>query len=137
MPLTTEMFPSKYVSTPDLKGRPVTMKISHVVLEDMGDGEKKWVLYFIRAEKGLVLNIINTQSIAQLHGENTDLWVDKVVQLYPTTTEMKGKIVPCIRIQAPPPAVAAAVPAPTPPPNTAPVGGDLDGGGDLDDQIPF
>ncbi len=133
MPLISEMFPSKYVSTPDLKGRPVTMTISHVVLEEVTEGKpKEWVLYFIRAEKGMVLKPVNTQSIADMLGEDTNFWADKQIQLYPTTTEFRGKIVPCIRVQAPPPAAA-----PAPPPVAAPASPIPDVGGDPEDLIPF
>jgi hypothetical protein len=44
----------------------------------------------------------NWDAVAEITGEDdTEKWPGHKVELYPTTTEMKGKIVDCIRIRAP------------------------------------
>ena len=94
-----EMFPSKYIANGDLQGKDLTLTIGYVEMEDLGDGEKKPVLYFDGRNKGLVLNRTNTKRVASMHGNDTDGWIGQEITLYPTETEFKGDTVPCIRIR--------------------------------------
>ena len=127
-------FPSKYLKAADLQGREVSVTISHITMEDIGDGEQKPTLYFQGKAKGLVLNKTNAGTIADQHGYDTDFWINKQIVLFPTQTDYAGKQVPCIRVKlntipaGQPPAgdVGAA------PPPIANVGGNT-----LDDEIPF
>jgi len=57
-----------------------------------------------------VLNKTNIRVLAGAFGDNTDGWVNKTVVVYPTTTEMAGKTVPCLRIRIPAPKQIAAKP---------------------------
>jgi hypothetical protein len=50
-----------------------------------------------------LLNKVNSKTIAQMYGKRPSGWVDKWIQLYPTTTENKGEIVDCIRVRNQPP----------------------------------
>jgi hypothetical protein len=59
----------------------------------------KWVLSFQGKEKRLVLNATNAKLIGAMHGDEMDLWIGKVIKLYPTTTTMNGSVVPCIRVR--------------------------------------
>lgn len=136
-----DAFPSKWVAAADLQGREVKVVISDVQMEEVGDGHKP-VCYFQNREKGLVLNVTNFNTIAEMYGDDTDGWVDQPVTLFPTYTSFQGKQVPCVRVkpQMQPRRPAAAQSrqngAPQhdernpPPPTTAPRG-------DLDDEIPF
>lgn len=96
-------FPSKYLKAADLQDRKVTVAMSRVELEDIGDGDPKAVLYFQGKEKGLVLNRTNANMIETLYGPETDDWVGQQITLYPATTDFRGKTVPCIRVSAAPP----------------------------------
>jgi hypothetical protein len=136
-----QLFPSRFLKADDLNGASVIVKIAKLKLETLetnGKSETKAVLYFENLEKAMVLNVTNYNSIADLHGDETDEWPGCAIELFPTTTEMKGKIVNCIRIRAPKDkgATSQATPAPQPTPKQdKPLRGDLDDS--LDDSIPF
>jgi hypothetical protein len=140
-------FPSTYLKASDLQGNTVTVRMSHVKMEDIG-GDHKPILYFQNKEKGLVLNKTNSNNIAAIYGPETDDWAGQPIDLFPTMVDFQGKSVEAIRCRAsrnaprtsaqhphaPPqygngnghqPAPAAeAQPRPLPP-------------RDLDDEIPF
>lgn len=117
------LFPSKYVKAADLNGKPVTLTISHLIVEKMGHGaeeEKKPVLYFAKATKGLVLNRTNGMIIGALYGDETDDWKGKRITIYPTKVRAFGSMQDAIRVreeipaQPKPVAQAAHVEEPTP-----------------------
>ena len=97
-----DAFPSKYLKASDLSG-PVVVEIEPVGFEDVGTGqrqERKLVAHFVGKSKGLVLNMINAESIAEIAGtDDYEQWAGHAVELYPTKTEFQGKRVPCIRIR--------------------------------------
>jgi hypothetical protein len=98
----SDLFPSKYVKAADLNGKPFTLAIKKLVIEEMGHGtekEKKPVLYFSNAAKGLVLNRTNAMIIANLYGDESDGWVGKRVTIYPTQVRAFGQMQDCIRVR--------------------------------------
>ena len=98
-------FPSNYVKASDLNGKPCPLTIRTCVLEELGQGndkEKKPVLYFNKAQKGLVLNKTNANVIADAYGDDTANWEGKAVEVYPTEVEFKGKLVDGIRLRVVP-----------------------------------
>ena len=96
------MFPSKYVSAPDLRGQAIDVVMGNVTMEDVdGRGEMKPLLQFQGKEKGLVLNKTNANRIVDLYGDDTAAWFGKTICLYPSETEFQGKTVPCVRVNAP------------------------------------
>ena len=115
-------FPSKWIRAADLHGRDIPLTIIRFSPEEevANDGSTKPVIFFHGTEKGLVLNVVNAETIAEIAGEETDLWIGQKIILFPTTTDFKGKRVDCIRIrelttqtQQAAPAPAAAPPEPT------------------------
>ena len=84
---------------------PRAVKIETVDYEDVGTGkqqERKLVAHFVNVVKGLVLNLINSESIAEICGtDDYDKWPGHVIELYPTKTEFQGKRVPCLRVCEP------------------------------------
>jgi hypothetical protein len=97
------LFPGKYVKASDIPA-PVTLQMNHVQIEEVGkdrhgDPEKKPVLYFIKAERGLVLNKTNATVIGNAYGTETDTWKGKAITLFATTTEAFGEIKACIRVR--------------------------------------
>jgi hypothetical protein len=98
--LIDSAFPSKYLKESDLAGRRVAVTMGDVKVEKIGD-DKRPVLYFRGKEKGLVLNKINSNTISQAYGGDTDDWFGNQIVLFPTTTEYAGKTVPCIRVSLP------------------------------------
>ena len=74
--------PSKYLKGVDLNGRTVRVTIDRVEIEEVGDGDRKPVMYFQGKDKGLALNRINADTISSAYGHETDDWTGKVVELY-------------------------------------------------------
>ncbi|TIT00215.1 hypothetical protein [Mesorhizobium sp.] len=106
-----ELYPSKYLSAADLKGKKVTMTIKAVVIEefeDNGGKVKKPIAYFKEGgDKGLVCNKTNAMTIARIAGKtNTDDWTGVRITLFPTMVQFGGKVTEAIRIEPP----MAAVP---------------------------
>ncbi len=97
-----QSFPSPYVKASDLNGKPSLLTIRTCVREELGQGndkEKKPVLYFKEAQKGLVLNKTNANVIADAYGKMTEDWEGKTVEVYPTRVEFRGNLVDGIRVR--------------------------------------
>jgi hypothetical protein len=127
-----DVFPSKYLKAPDLKGKPRIVKIESAPYETLkgldGKETRKIVLYFENVPKSLPLNATNFDAVCDATGfPDTEDWPGELIELYPTRTTMGGKTVDCIRIRRPSASrpTAAAVPPPSPPPS------------DTDDEIPW
>jgi hypothetical protein len=133
-----DVFPSKYLKAPDLKGKACVATIESAPYETLkgldGTETKKIVLYFKNAEKALPLNTTNFDAVCDATGRpDTDDWPGQRIELYPTKTTMGGKLVDCVRIRRPRssgPAPAAAS-SPQPPPADEPPADEMD------DEIPF
>lgn len=103
-----ELFPSKYVAHADLKGKDVDLTIASLRLEEMhtegNRKERKPVLYFEKASKGMVLNKTNALTIAGMYGPETDHWSGKRITIYPTKVRAFGAMQDAIRVKdfAPP-----------------------------------
>ena len=110
------MYPSKWLKAGDLQGQTIPVVITRVVMEDVGDDAGKPIVYFQGKDKGLVLNKTNAMSIGLVHGQETDGWVGKTIELFPAVVMFQGQNVPCIRVRPVTAAYAAAVAAPLPPP---------------------
>lgn len=98
----SRLFPSKYVKSADLNGKTVTLTIAKLVIEEMGHGaekERKPVLYFQKATKGLVLNRTNAMTVVALYGDESDDWVGKRISIYPTRIRAFGAMQETIRIR--------------------------------------
>jgi len=100
-----DVFPSKYLKVADLAGKPVVVTIERAVLETLksteGKEQDKIVLYLKGTKKSFPLNLTNWDAVADIAGDDTDDWPGHRIELYPTTTQMGGKTVDCIRVQPP------------------------------------
>lgn len=102
MPKLGEMFPSNYLKAADCDDADLVLTVRDIKQKSMGQGkdkEDKWVLYFAEVEKGLVLNKVNTNTIAKLHGDDTDDWEGKKIALYATEVEFQGQVSLGIRVR--------------------------------------
>jgi len=104
MPHWKSMMDKEFLYAFDLKGRDVTLTIDRVSAGKLKNGKKeskKPLCYFVepRDKRPLALNATNCKTIAKLYGNDTDEWRGKRITLYPTTTEMAGETVECIRIR--------------------------------------
>jgi hypothetical protein len=100
-----EVFPSKYLKAADLNGKPIVVTIDRAPLEELknpeGKEQTKTVLYFRGGKKALPLNVVNWDSVAEICGDDTDMWPGGKIELFATRTQMGGKMVDCIRVRAP------------------------------------
>lgn len=87
----SQMFPNKYATGEDLQGRARALTITAVKPEEMR-GERKWIVYFEGAGKGVILSRTLAQQIAAAVGsDDTDLWRGKTVELYPEKINVAGQ----------------------------------------------
>src|SRR5262245_29358694 len=97
---TSDVFPSKYLRGADIEDREVPATVSHVALEDVTDGEKKPVVHFRGATKGVVLNKTNWDRLTAITGsDDSDDWGGAKVVLYTELVSFQGKTGPSIRIK--------------------------------------
>jgi len=115
-------FPSKYLKAADLQDRQHKLVMHRVEMENIGDDDKKPVLYFVGKQKGLVLNKTNSKTIATAYGDDTDTWENKELVIFPAMVDFRGDQVEAIRVKTPKPAPTAA--------HENPAQG-------MDDEIPF
>lgn len=121
---TSEMVQSKFLKKEDLPNpRPFTVK--GVSLEEVGQGDQRWVVWFHEEPKGLVLNVTKIRQLEAAYGMETDDWKGKRVRLsHDPSVVFAGKVVGGIKLEtqktAPPPASKEPVTDP-----------------DFDDDIPF
>ena len=84
MPPVDQLYPSKYLSASDLKGKRLKATIAKVTIEEFtNDGEKqnKPIVHFKEAIKPLVANKTNVNILAKLCGDDTDDWTGKPIGL--------------------------------------------------------
>jgi hypothetical protein len=135
---------TRFWRAPDLSAEK-KFKIKKATVETIGQGrdrEDKLVVWFTNSDKGLVLNKTNNRVIRGAFGDDTDGWNGKVIVVFPTMADMRGSMVPALRVKLPPPksnGEAAAAPAPKPPTDpelndeVSDVGGSEFGSGKKDD----
>ena len=128
----SEAFPSKYIKAADLKGQNVTVKMDRIECETIGD-DTKVILYFHGKEKGLVLNVTNKNMIVDLYGSETEDWVGQPIILYEAMVQYQSKMVPAVRLKAPPRQPRAQVTTGRQQPATKPAAQE----DDMNDSIPF
>ena len=93
--------------------------------EELGvgkDKETKLVVWFTNDERGVVLNKTNNRALRGAFGDDTAGWVNKVIVVFPTVVDIRGKMGPALRVRIPPPKQAAAAAPPTQPASPAPSG---------------
>ena len=94
-------FPSKFLKAADLQDQNVNVVISHCDMDDVGDTDKKPVLFFKGKDKGVVLNKTNSKVIAMSYGDDTEAWAGKPLILFPAMVEFRGDMVEAIRCRVP------------------------------------
>ena len=95
-----QAFPSKFLKAADLGTHTPTVEIQRVDLETMPDGNVKPVITFKGKDKGLVLNRINSATIAGAYGNETDQWTGKHIELRSEKVQGPSGIVDGIRVRA-------------------------------------
>jgi hypothetical protein len=91
------VFPSKYLRATDLQNNRVTVTITNVAMEKIGN-DRRAVVYFLGMEKGLILNKTNAAMLKEIaNSPETADWRIEVV-LYSTKVDFQGRRVDAIRI---------------------------------------
>lgn len=110
MPHWRSLIEKDYLGAWDLVGkdgkpRDFTLKISKVEsrklqTKQQPKGKRKAVIRFDGADKAMVANSTNCETIEGMYGADTDAWTGKMVTLYQTTCDVGPKRnVPCIRVR--------------------------------------
>jgi hypothetical protein len=106
---------SRFLKAADLE-REKKFRIKIVTEESVGaeQKEKKLVVWFANDERGLVLNKTNNRTIRGAFGDAVDGWVGKIIIIFPTMVDMRGKLTAALRVRIPPPKQAGATVAVSP-----------------------
>jgi len=129
----SDFWKSKYIKAEDLGDKPTVLTIKSVsseMLRTNGREDCKPIIRFEHAQKGLVLNLTNWDTIVDITGEeDTDRWPGHRVELYASTVEVSGETKPCVRIRAPEQGELSSAAKKADVPKSL--------RGDMDDEIPF
>jgi len=157
--LASEFDKSRFLKAADLD-KEKKFRISKVTAEALGQGdnkERKPIVWFTNEERGLVLNKTNLRALQGAFGDNMEAWAGKIIVIFPTMADMRGKLTPALRVRIPPPkqatmagnGQAASQPKPASPAPSKSTTEQLDEFGqsqlsekpsiaeDLDDEIPW
>lgn len=115
-------FPGKHLKADDLGGQTATLTISGVAMQKVGDDGEKPCVAFYETQQDLVLNQTNCNAIIEAYGPESQMWVGRQIQLYPTRVQFGANMVPAIRVQVPQAAPAAPGCPPQGQPGFAPPG---------------
>jgi hypothetical protein len=86
-----ELFPSKYATPEEIKGRTILATINTVsILPTHNPTQKMPVISFIGAKKPIILKQTLTFDIGKIHGDETDGWKGQKIMLY--TETIKGRL---------------------------------------------
>jgi hypothetical protein len=105
---------SKYLRAEDLD-RERKFRIKAVTEEEIGEGrdkEKKLTCWFTSDDRGLVLNRTNNRTIRGAFGDPVKDWIGKIIVVFPTLSEFRGKMVPALRVRIPAPKLSTATAEP-------------------------
>ena len=122
--LASEFDKSKYLRAEDLKAEK-KFRIKAVTVEVVGNDrkeEEKLVVWFTNDKRGLVLNKTNNRTLRGAFGDDTSAWPNRIIVVFPTMVDMRGKMTPALRVRMPAPkqtgtagnGQAAAAPPPQP-----------------------
>ena len=116
--LASDFDKSKYLRAEDLKTEK-KLRIKGVTVEVIGNGaekEQKLTVWFTNDARGLVLNKTNNRVLRGEFGDDVNGWKNRIIIVFPTMVDFRGKMVPALRVRIPPPKqpgqAAAAVPTP-------------------------
>lgn len=97
-----EVFPSRFLEAAELEGQELTLTIERYE-KDVPVGRENdlcTVIYFKETDgRGMVLNKTNGFRIGAYHGPDLDKWGGCEITIYPSTCDLAGKTVDCIRVK--------------------------------------
>lgn len=96
-----ELYPNRFLKGAQFKGKSVTLTITDIVKEELGDEKKKEakvVLTFKETKFQLVANKLNCIALMLMFGRNTKEWRGKRVTFYPLKGEWFGTKREAVRV---------------------------------------
>ena len=96
----SELYPRRFARGNDLKG-PATVTIKEITQEElhpMGKPVKKYVLWFYKTPRGVILTRPLALQLAETLGDDTASWKDQKITLYPEPMNVAGRS--CVAIRA-------------------------------------
>lgn len=111
----SEVFPSRWLKADDLDGD-VEVVVDSVTMEKLkdpqtGKEEQKAVVWFVNEDKGMVINVTNWRTAAEVFGsDDSDDWAGKAITLGARQVEAFGKLSNALRFIPKPKRAAAARP---------------------------
>jgi hypothetical protein len=149
MLLASDFDQSKYFKAEDFEGEK-KMKIREGTEELVGENkERKLIVWFTNDSHGLPLNRTNNRTLRGAFGDAVENWKGRIIVLYRTEAEYKGRLVPALRIRIPVPKATITTGGPKQPPLAEPLENTLSAPAkppkpavqsleeDLDDEIAF
>jgi hypothetical protein len=141
MLLASNFDQSRYFKAADMPTEK-KLRIKDVTDEHIGEGkdkERKLVVWFTNDARGLVLNRTNNRTIRGAFGDACDGWKGKIIVVFPTQDEFRGRMVPVLRVRIPPPKEANGQTAVKPTPPAAPPDelAEMLDDDELNDAVPF
>ena len=103
MLLASDYDKTKYLKAVDLE-REKKFRIKAVTAEELGigkDKETKLVVWFTNDDRGLALNKTNNRTLRGAFGDDTAGWVNKVIVVFPTMVDVRGKMERALRVRIP------------------------------------
>jgi hypothetical protein len=106
MPLLASNYDtSKFFKASDLESE-MKLRVAKVTEEVVGvgaDQQKKLAVWFTNDQRALLLNKTNLRTLSGAFGDDCDGWAGKVIVLFPSTVDLRGKMVPSLRVRIAPP----------------------------------
>ena len=96
----SDAFPSRYLQTSVVKGKPIVATISHVEMETVGQGadQKRKPVLYLDGQKPMVLNRTNFETLADAFGDS-DEWPANKVKVFAARTQYQGKSIDGLRVE--------------------------------------
>jgi len=95
---------ARFLKAADLDGGEKKVRIKSVTEEKVGpDKDQKLVVWFTNDKRGFVLNQTNNRILREAFGDETDGWAGKIIVLFSSMTDFRGRVTPGLRVRIPPP----------------------------------
>jgi|SoiMethySBSTD1v2_1073268.scaffolds.fasta_scaffold3459869_1 hypothetical protein len=105
---STDAFPKKFLTSAEVKAKPIIAVISGMEMETVGQGadQKNKPVLYVEGQKPIILNRTNFETLEEAFGDS-DNWPGHKVKAYSAPTRYQGKATEGIRL-------APIVPKPAP-----------------------
>ncbi len=114
MAKVSEMIVSKFLAKSDFEEDQVCT-IKDVGVEEIAQGETKWVIRFREHVKGMVLNVTTIRVLEAAFGDDSDHWIGNKVMVYvDPNVSFQGRVVGGLRLRPPKKAKPPVAPPPAP-----------------------